>query len=147
MKEWAPITLHPKRTASRFLLSGLARCCHCGKVLVGQDAKGGQFFYYIYGTLNKKGACSCPAHYLNSTKFEGLVIDKIKEHILTAENLTQLMHLVNEEMDSASKSYRDELDAISDETINISHRLEHLYDAIETGKIDLDELRNLFNNS
>ncbi len=38
-------------------------------------------------------------------------------------------------------------DAISDETINISHRLEHLYDAIETGKIDLDELHNLFNNS
>ena len=38
-------------------------------------------------------------------------------------------------------------DAISDETINISHRLERLYDAIETGKIDLDELRNLFNNS
>ena len=31
-------------------------------------------------------------------------------------------------------------DAISDETINISHRLERLYDAIETGKIDLDEL-------
>ena len=38
-------------------------------------------------------------------------------------------------------------DAISDETINISHHLERLYDAIETGKIDLDELHNLFNNS
>ena len=38
-------------------------------------------------------------------------------------------------------------DAISDETINISHRLERLYDAIETGKIDLGELHNLFNNS
>ena len=72
---------------------------------------------------------------------------KFKEHILTAENLTQLVRLVSEEMDSASKSYRDELDAISDETINTSHRLEHLYDAIETGKIDLDELHNLFNNS
>ena len=48
--------------------------------------------------------------------------------------------LVNKELDSASKSYRDELDAISDETINISHCLERLYDAIETGTIDLDEL-------
>ena len=42
---------------------------------------------------------------------------------------------------------RTNSDAISDETINISHRLERLHDAIETGKIDLDELRNLFNNS
>ena len=42
--------------------------------------------------------------------------------------------------DSASKSYQDELDAISDEVVNISHRLERLYDAMETGKIDLDDL-------
>lgn len=140
LRERAPARLHPKRAASRFLLSGLARCGHCGKALVGQDAKGGQFSYYVCGTLNKKGAGSCPARYLNSAKFEGLVVDKIKEHILTDENLTRLVHLVNEEMDSASKSYRDELDAISDEVINISHRLEHLYDAIETGKINLDDL-------
>ena len=140
LRERAPAQIHPKRVVSRFLLSGLARCGHCGKALVGQDAKGGQFSYYVCGTLNKKGAGSCPAHYLNSAKFEGLVVDKIKEHILTAENLTQLVHLVNEEMDNASKSYRDELDAISDEVINISHRLEHLYDAMETGKIDLDDL-------
>ncbi len=140
LRERAPAQIHPKRAASRFLLSGLARCGHCGKALIGQDAKGGQFSYYVCGTLNKKGAGSCPAHYLNSAKFEGLVVDKIKEHILTAENLTQLVHLVNEEMDSASKSYRGELDAISDEIINISHRLEHLYDAIEMGKINLDDL-------
>jgi len=65
---------------------------------------------------------------------------KFKEHILTAENLTRLVHLANEEMDSASKSYWDELDAISDEVANISHRLDRLYDTIETGKINLDDL-------
>ena len=113
---------------------------YCGKALIGQKAKGGRFNYYVCGMLLKKGAGSCEARYLNSEKFEGLVVDKIKEHILTAENLTQLVHLVNEEMDSASKSYRDEHDAISNEIINISHRLEHLYDAMETGKIDLDDL-------
>ena len=32
------------------------------------------------------------------------------------------------------------MDAVSDETINISHRLERLYDAIETGKLGLDDL-------
>ena len=138
--ERAPSRLHPKRAASRFLLSGLARCGHCGKALIGVDAKSGQFSYYVCGTLLKKGAGSCSAHYLNSTKFEGLVIDKIKEHILTTENLARLVNLVNEEMDSTSKSYRDELNAVSDETINISHRLERLYDAIETGKIGLDDL-------
>ena len=45
LKDRAPVTLHPKRVASRYLLSGLARCGHCGKALVGQDAKSGQFTY------------------------------------------------------------------------------------------------------
>ena len=43
-------------------------------------------------------------------------------------------------MDIASKSYRDELETVSDEIINISHCLERLYDAIETGNISLNDL-------
>ena len=140
MKERAPERLHPKRVASRFLLSGLARCGHCGKALVGLDAKSGKFSYYICGTLLKKGSGSCQARYLNSTKFEGLVVDKVKEHILTPDNLTRLVELVNEEMDRNSKSYQDELDAIVDEVANINHRLDRLYDALETGGIDLNDI-------
>lgn len=140
LKERAPVRVHPKRTASRFLLSGLARCGHCGKALIGADAKSGKFSYYVCGTLNKQGSGSCPSHYLNSAKFEGLVIDKIREHIITRENLVRLVSLVNEEMDSAAKTYQDELGAVSDEIINVSHRLEHLYDAIETGMIGLGDL-------
>ena len=100
LKGRTPAQLHPKRAASRFLLSGLACCGHWGKALIGQDAKSGQFSYYVCGTLLKKGAGSCPAHYLNSAKFESLVVDKIKKHILTSDNLTQLVQLVNEEMES-----------------------------------------------
>ena len=43
-------------------------------------------------------------------------------------------------MDSASSSYREELDAISDEVINTGHRLERLYDAIEMSKLELDDI-------
>jgi len=52
--------------------------------------------------LLKKGAGACQAKYINSREFEGLVIDKMKEHILTEENLRELVRLVNEEMDAAS---------------------------------------------
>ena len=50
------------------------------------------------------------------------------------------MGLVNEEMDITFSSHQDELEAISQEVINVNHRLEHLYDAIETGKIDVGDL-------
>jgi site-specific DNA recombinase len=140
LKERAPNVVHPRRASSRYLLSGLAKCGYCGKALVGQDAKGGRFTYYVCGTLLKKGPNTCRAHYINSQKFEGLVIDKIKEHILTTENLSQLVRLVNEEMDAATSEYRDRLESVIAQIEDTNHRLERLYDALETGKISLEDL-------
>jgi site-specific DNA recombinase len=137
----APAKGHPRRTASRFLLSGLAVCGKCGKALIGQDAKSGKFSYYVCGSLTKRGAGSCSTPYLNSGKFEHLVTSKIKEHILTPENLTELVELVNEEMDAASTEYRDELDTIISEIGGVEQRLGNLYNAIENGNIEFNLLK------
>ena len=140
LKERAPAKLHPRRAASRYLLSGLARCGHCGRALVCQEAKGGQFSYYVCGTLLKQGAGACEARYLNTIKFEKLVVDKIKDRILTEENLRELVRLVNEEMDAACKENRQRLDAVVAEINDVHRRLDRLYDALETGKLNLDNL-------
>jgi site-specific DNA recombinase len=66
--------------------------------------------------------------------------EKIKEHVLTIENLTKLVHIVNEEMDSLVPEYRQRLDSIIDEIADVDRRLERLYDALETGKIQLADL-------
>ena len=140
LRQRAPSYWHPRRTASQYLLSGLAHCGSCGKALVGQKAKGGKFSYYVCGTLLKKGAGTCQAHYLNATKFEGLVIEKIKQRILTEENLAKLVSLVNEEMDSLASEYRKRLSAVADELVEVNRRLERLYDALETDKLALEDL-------
>ena len=127
---------HPRRTGSRFLLSGLAFCGHCGKALIGQDAKSGKFSYYVCGSLGKKGAGSCKATYLNSGKLEKLVVSKIKEHILTSDNLAKLVDLVNEEMDFASSSHRVEIDTVQKELGDVNRRLSNVYNAIENGDVD-----------
>ena len=132
--------LHPKRTASHFLLSGIAKCGYCGKALVGHDAKGGNFSYYVCGTLLKKGAGSCPARYTNDHELESAVVNKIKEHILTRENLERLVCLVNEEMDSLSNEYRERLETVEQNVADINRRLERLYDILETGKVKYEDL-------
>ena len=78
--------------------------------------------------------------YLNSRKFEAAVIEKVKERILTEENLTCLVGLVNEEMDGAAQMHRDELEAVHDEFVDVNRRLERLYDSLETGKVELADL-------
>lgn len=140
MKDRMPARIHPRRVSSPFLLSGLAHCGHCGKMLTGRYAKGGKFAYYVCGTLDKKGAGSCPAKYLNAKKFEGAIIEQIKKRVLTKENLKELVDLTNQALDSEMESHNNELDAISRAIDDTNRRLERLYDAIETGKLDLDDL-------
>lgn len=140
LKERAPIRMRPRRTASPFLLSGIVYCGYCGKALVGRYAKSGEFSYYVCGTLDKKGAGSCPACYLRTEWFEAIVIEQTKKHVLTRENLIELVNLTNQELDSNMKSHHAELDAISRSESDTNQRLGRLYDAIETGKVDLDDL-------
>jgi primosomal protein N'' len=66
-------------------------------------------------------------------KFEKLIVDKVKERILTPDNLKRLVEMVNEEMDSVAQSYQGEMDIISEELAAVNRRLGRLYDAIETG--------------
>jgi site-specific DNA recombinase len=140
MNERMPKMVNPRRVSSPFLLSGIAFCGYCGKALIGKYAKSGEFAYYVCGTLDKKGSKSCPAKYLNKDKFESQVIKQIKERILTRENLIDIVHLVNEEMHSATQSRQNELVSLSSAIEDINHRLERLYDAIETGKLNLDDM-------
>ena len=140
MKERIPKKVHPRRASSPFLLSGIAYCGHCGKALVGKYAKNGDFAYYVCGTLDKKGSGSCPARYLNTDKFESVVIRQIKKRILTRENLINLVHMVNEEMDSTMQSYQNEIELLSKSITDVNHRLERLYDVIETGKLNVDDI-------
>ncbi len=140
MKERAPLEIHPKRVSSPFMLSGKAYCGYCGKALVGTYAKGGKFSYYVCGTLNKKGSGACQAKYINAEKFESLVIEQINKRIFSKDHLINLVRMVNEEVDSTMCSFQNELNLIIDTIEDVNHRLEHLYDAIETGKLDLDDV-------
>ena len=79
----APAKQRPARVGSQYLLSGLLRCGVCGKPYSGQGAKSGQFAYYVCASLFREGAGACTARYLNATNVEELVIEKVRERILT----------------------------------------------------------------
>ena len=70
----------------------------------------------------------------------GQVIDKIKERILTEENLRELVRLVNEKMDTGASETRQRLEAVTAEIADVHRRLGRLYDALETGKLTLNDL-------
>ncbi len=135
----APQTVHPRIVPSFYLLSGLLYCS-CGQAMTGRSAKSHQYHYYVCNRGYKEGKESCNARDLPKDKIEKLVIEQIKQKVLTQECLEELVKLVNEEMDSAHGSLKDKLDAIDAELNDVKARLSKLYDALETGKLSLDDL-------
>ena len=67
-------------------------------------------------------------------------MNRIKQRILTEDNLRELVELVNEELDATSCENRERLDAVVAEITDVQRRLGRLYDAIETGKVEINDL-------
>ncbi|AKG53316.1 resolvase domain protein [Dehalogenimonas sp. WBC-2] len=137
----APKICHPRVTTSRFLLSGLTKCGHCGKALVGQDAKSGRFSYYVCGSLSKKGAGACNAKYLNAPRFEAIVLDKIRTLILNEERIRELVTMVNNDLNANLVSQKEQLNSVKLQIADIQNRLDGLYEAIELRQFDMEDLK------
>jgi site-specific DNA recombinase len=108
--------------------------------MIGRSAKSHRYYYYVCSRSCKQGKEACSAISLPKEKLESFVIEQIKSKILTPECLEELVRLVNVELDSANTLLKDKLDAIEIELYDIGARLSSLYDALETRKLDLDDL-------
>ena len=137
MRSRAPKVAHPRRVASTYLLSGLVKCKRCKRALSGQDAKSGQFAYYVCQSIMKRGKDACHTPRLNARRFEQMIVDKIRSNILTERSITELVKAVDEEMDGVAGEQRKRLKTIEDELEDVKRRLGVIWNAIETSNIEL----------
>ena len=106
----------------------------------GKSAKSHQYYYYMCNKNHKQGKEAFNARAIPKERLEQLVINQIKERILTQECLEELVALVNEELGATHGLFRGRLDAIQIEMSDVKNRLSRLYDALEAGKIELNDL-------
>ena len=137
MRSRAPKMSHPRRVGSTYLLSGLVKCKTCSRALSGQDAKSGQFAYYVCQSIMKRGKDACDTPRLNARRFEELVVDKIRSNILTEGSITELVKVVDEEMDGIAQDQRKRLRIIEDELEDVKRRLGRIWNVIETSDVDM----------
>ena len=135
----APSHTHPRRAASPYLLSGLVTCDLCGKSLVASEAKGGKYTYYVCLSLLKQGKNACKTPRLNASKFERLIIDQLRQHILTESNIRELVKMLDEEMDGLAREQRQKLETIEEELVEVRRRLDRIWHVIETSDLDIDD--------
>ena len=135
----APKQAHPRRVGSSYLLRGLVKCKACRRAMSGQDSKSGQFAYYVCQSLIKRGSGAYDAPRLNARRFEEMVVDRIRENILTESNIGELVRLVDEEMDGIAREHRQRLETAESELADVKRRLDRLYNLAETTDLDLGD--------
>ena len=132
MRSRAPKIDHPRRVASSYLLSGLVKCKACNRALSGQDAKSGQFSYYVCQSIMKRGKDACKTPRLNARRFEEMVVGKIRSNVLTDGNIRALVKVVDEQMDGVAQEQRTKLETIEDELEDVKRKLGRIWHFIET---------------
>ena len=136
----APVHSHPRRSASSYLLSGIVKCRTCGKALSGQESKSGQFAYYVCQSLLKQGSGACDAPRLNARKFEGMIVDQIRDNILTESNIRDLVRLVDEEMDGVAREQRERLETVEAELAEVRRKMDRLWHAVESTDLEINDI-------
>ena len=137
MHSRAPKRTHPRRVGSTYLLSGLVKCHRCKRALSGQDAKSGQFAYYVCQSLIKQGSGACDSPRLNARRFEELVVEKIRSNILTEGSITSLVKVVDEEMDGIAAEQRQRLETVKAELEEVKRKLARVWHFIENSDIEM----------
>ena len=133
----APKIAHPRKVGSTYLLSGLVKCHRCNRALSGQDAKSGQFSYYVCQSIMKRGKDACDTPRLNARRFEELVVGKIRANVLTDGNIRALVKVVDEQMDGVASEQRKRLETIEDELEDVKRKLGRIWHFVETTDIDM----------
>ena len=136
----SPRITRPRSVTSEYLLGGLIRCKLCSTSMTGHMAKSGKFFYYRCSNALRKGPAVCATRWLPKKKIEAFIIDRIRDSLLTDDNLTELVNMVNHEIKDAKREGSEKAKTQALQCNDLDSRLNKLYDAVETGNIPLGNL-------
>ena len=73
-------------------------------------------------------------------RLSGVAQTAFEVNLLTEDNLRELVKLTNEEISQAKEQYEERLAVIEAQLEDLRRRLHKLYDALETGKLDVEDL-------
>jgi len=135
-----PRVRHPRAVGSRYLLSSLVHCARCGATMIGATAKSGAYCYYKCDNHFKRGKDVCPTPMVSKDRIEGFVIDRLKKKVLTDENVSDLVRMVNEELMLLAGRRRERVEEAERQLEAVNQKLLRLYAALETGKLEIDDL-------
>ncbi len=135
-----PHNCRPRTLSSDYLLSGMIFCGKCGHALQGCAGKSSRYHYYACHNSLRKGKTECDAAMVNRERIESALIQRLQDQVLTDENLSKLLDLTNREIQELNSSTDQQTQSLEREIERRQRKLDNLYAALETGKVDVDDI-------
>lgn len=104
-----PTIIHPRTIGTKNLLNGLLFCSKCNKAYTSYSAKSGKYNYYTCQNHFKSVNGVCNQKEFNINKLDAIIVNLIKDRIITEDNIKKLISLVNEELVMFKKEYNSNL--------------------------------------
>ena len=136
---------HPAVTASAVtsgptLLTGLIHCAKCGGAMTIRTGKGGRYRYYACSMKARQGPTACEGMAVPMEKLDDLIATHLETRLLRPERLETILCTVLDRHQERSERQREHIAELNKRTADAEARLKRLYDAIETGIADLNDL-------
>lgn len=130
-----------RRLTSPNLLTGLLKC-ECGASMVISTGKGGRYRYYKCQNRISKGNTVCKSKNFPADQLETLVLDAIRQKLCTPDHIRQIIEALNSELSKSGGAEKQRLQKLQSELKTIEAAQTRLLEAVETGALDLDMVRD-----
>jgi len=128
---------------SSWAFTGLLKCGECGASMVIEPSKSstGKVYYY-HNCQNYKhiGKEVCKGRRVRADKLDDFLIDVICKNLFSEKNIADMIKIMNNMLENRQKTVLEKNKKIKRKIRDIERRLQVLYDAIEGGYVDLEDI-------
>ena len=143
LKARQPMVTPSRVSSGPTLLTGICFCAKCGGAMTlrtGKGSTGALYRYYTCSTKARQGNTGCKGRTISMDKLDDLVASHMEERLLQPKRLkTILANLLDRREDRAERR-RQHLAELHKRITETDQRLGRLYDAIEGGMVDKDDM-------
>jgi site-specific DNA recombinase len=121
------------------LLTGIAKCAHCGARFVLASGKGGNYDYYRCATRAYKGNDLCDAPNIPREELDAAVLGVLAEKVLQPERIMAMLDQMREQIAKHQGPDRERERLIQRQLALATEQINTWYALVEEGKAELHE--------
>ena len=138
-----PRSIAPRVVTGPILLTGLAQCATCQGAMTlrtGTSKSGTVHRYYACSTCARQGKVACKGRAIRMDRLDSLVVDHLQERLFQPDRLTALLGSVMALRSERAAEVDSRVTRLQTEISDADERLKRLYQMVENGLTDLDEI-------